>query len=552
MASQSIKDVRRYLQAFSGIIHEDDNVFQTSVNGKTITIIAHAGESLFDTIPVDPIVFKRTNCVYAVSHKDGNIYIATTIGLSKKEYTTIGGLLHYQKECFTNIQKFIPNTSNAGKFVHLHSHGVHSLADGMAKSSDYARLCKQLGFPAMAITDHGTMAGIIDFYKECKEFGVKPILGQEFYMDYDRHAKGAPKSYTEKLKKENVPKEQAKDLVKEYCALNRINKRFHLVLLAKNEVGLKNLFQLSSLAYLEGFYYKPRIDWELLERYSEGVIASTACLGGIISGEKDPLRQEDHLRRLVEIFGKEDVYLEVMLSKFDEQPDANTRIFDLSVQYGITPICTFDSHYTHPDPDGLHHLYMKIGSGYTYGEGDNYLKTYNEVKKTFDDYFSGDKYGWDAYETAMHNTLAVADKCNVELELGKFKIPIFNLATALGYQIGDDAITYFKRRIGEGWKQKIQGKLPVEKQSEYMERLKYELKVFVDAGYVDYMLIVLDMVDYAKMNNIIHNVRGSAAGSLVCYLLDLSRIDPMEHDLMFERFVSPLRAGTVVYEPDFD
>jgi len=548
--SISYTDIKRYLQTINKLSAANPKYLYA----KDIVIIPHNADSLFDEIPVDKEILENENAkyLYGVSHKDGNLYVQSLGNLRKMEKTEQSdNNFLFPMNKFVLLENILSNPYK-NKFIHTHCHLEYSSADGMAKAEDMARRCKQLGFSACAITDHGTMAGIIEFYKACKKFGIKPILGQEFYFDDDRFAKGPPEEFVKSIKKGGNKKEITKIYNKEH----RILLKRHIVLLAKNEIGLKNLYKLSSLAYQDGFHSRPRIDWDLLTKYHEGIIATTACAAGILSAEENENDMLNNLRNLLKLFGKDDLYLEVMLINYQPQAGLNDRIFALAKKYSLKTVCTVDSHYIDPDVDHLHHLYMKIGVGYTYGEGDNFLKTYCELQDTYQKFFAQSKSTWEDYDKAIAGTFDIADKCSVELELGKFKLPKLDLTTAQDYQEGDTEVSYLKRRVLNGWKNKIVPKLSSDKYQEYKNRLVYELKTLVDAGYVGYTLICLDIIDEAKRRSIFYNVRGSAAGSLVYYVLDITSVDPVKRGAMFERFVSPLRAGLedIKYQsfPDVD
>lgn len=541
MTSRSYKDFKRYLEATNRLGKVGERAF--AISGSQLFLVPHAKESLFDELPVSQEIWDTPNperVLYGVSHKDGVLYVQSLKKLMDGKFNQVDDDFMFPKEAFVDVRKLIPNPDE-NKFVHLHCHTEYSNLDGMAKCEDYARRCKQLGFTAIAITDHGNMAGTIDFYKSCKKYGIKPIIGQEFYLDDNRFIKGAPEEFKKSIKKG----ENKRELTKAYEQEHRINLKRHICLFASNEKGLRNLYRLSSLAFSEGFYYKPRIDWELLERYNEGILCSTACVSGIIAAETDERQRLENLRNLVRIFGKDRLYLEAMLIDYEQQPAVNDMIFEYSEKYDIPAIVTVDSHFVDRDVDHIHHLYMKIGAGFVYGEGDNYLKTYKELMHTFRLRFSNCKYGWEFYEKATQKTLEFADRCNVEIELGKFSLPSFDLSTASGYREGETKHAYINRRVIEGWRTKIVPKVAESEFPKYKKQLIHEMKVYTDAGYLDYMLIVLDVCDWAKTKKILYNIRGSAAGSLVCYLLDITRVNPIKRGLIFERFVSPLRAGLV-------
>jgi len=552
VASISYIDLKRYLQVTNRLDEETENYF--TIKNSNLVFIPSTKNSLFENlVPVDSDILEKindANAIYAVTHSTGDILITKLNKLKKYLETEVtDGNYLIPIEEFKNIKDVIKNP-DAGKVIHIHAHSTFSSSDGMSLPEISARRCKQLDMPSCGISDHGTLSGIIDHFKACKKYGIKPLIGQEFYLDDDRFQKGAPKDIREKNKKN-------KEAVKVWEKEHRINLRRHLCLFAKNEIGLKNLYRLSSLAFIEGFYYRPRIDWELLEKYSDGLILTTGCAAGIISGETKKEYKIRNLKRILKIFGKENIYLETMLIQHEPQPKLNDEIFYIAEKTGLKVICGMDSHYVDPDINHVHQYYMKIGSGYSYGEGDNYLATYSEIKNSYEKYFSDCKYGWKYYDQALKNSFELADKCNVEIELGKFKIPVFNLKTAIVPALENETdIEYFKRRAIDGFKKKIIGKIPKEKIPEYKERFKYELKTFIECGYVNYMLIVLDEIDYAKSIGMIPLVRGSAAAGLTCMCLEMTRVDPIKLDLLFERFVSPLRAGLVdksyASPPDID
>jgi len=541
MISKSFKEISRYLQALGKLIKTESNTY---IYTDRYGIIAHLKDSIFDQIPVLVSVIEDKISdvwLYGVSHNDGIIYVQTLKNIRNfAKSDKVNDCYLYDKSKFVDIKKIEPNQW-ANKFIHLHNHQQYSSLDGIGKAEDYARRAKQLDIPVLAITDHGNMAGIIEFYKACKNYGIKPIIGQEFYLDEKMSEKGLPDDFKKSIKKEKNKKEITKLYEKEH----RINLRRHLCLFAKNDEGLHNLYKLSSIAYSEGFYYRPRIDWDVLQRHSSGIVASTACMGGILCAETDIKQRLDNLRKLVKIFGRDNLFLETMLIEYEQQPNCNDMIFELSEKYNIPAILTVDAHFVDPDVDHLHHIYMKIGSGFTYGEGDNYLKIYPELKATYHKLYSKCKYGWQYYEKAIQNNFKLADLCNVELELGKFRLPSVDLKTMKDYKENDTETIYFKRRIMQGWKEKITNIISVDKQEIYKKQLIHEIDVIINAGYVGYMLIVLDAIDWCHQNNIMDNVRGSAAASIVCYLLGITRVDSIKRELLFERFISAARTGDI-------
>jgi len=542
MRSNSYRDIMRYLQVVAPAVKITPNYFVV----KDITIVPHNKASLFPSkLPVRADVVQKIDqqsVYYGVSHADGEIYVQTIPELKKYIGSElIEGNYLIPIDQFKKIEDVLPY-SEAGKFIHTHLHSEYSSLDGMAKTEAIARRCKQLGMPAVALTDHGTMSGVIEFYKNCKKYGVKPIIGQEFYVDDDRFQKGVP----DDVKKAHKKAGDGKALNRMWEREHRVNQRRHLVLLAKSYEGLRNLYRLSSLGYIEGFYFRPRIDWALLKKYKEGLIVTTACAAGYLGEKESPKYRAHFLKKLIGIFGRDNLYLEIMLHDYEKQPELNDFVIDVHKKTGIPMICTVDAHYVDPDPNHIHQLYLRIGAGYEYGGGHNYIKSWGELRDTYEKFFKKSKHGWDKYAKALSTTLEIADRCNVEIELGKFKMPQFDLSSAVvPANPGETDVQYLVRRTKEGFRERISSVVPKDQHATYMNRLKYELKTFIDAGYVNYTLIVLDMIDYAKSMGRLVVVRGSAAGSLLCYCLKMTSVDPIKNNLLFERFVSPLRAGLV-------
>lgn len=540
MISQTYKDVHRYLQAVDKLKFASEKYFELPSGH---TIIPHDGKSFYsDRLPVNSDVLKtitQEKVLYAVTHKSGVMYVQSLRKLRElKAMQVVDNTRFYSMDCFKNLKQVIKNPWK-NLFVHLHCHSTYSSVDGMGMPDDIARRCRQLDMPACSITDHGNVAGAIEFYKACKDYGVKPIIGQEFYLDDDRFQKGLSKEDKKKFGKD-------KEAIKIYEKENRINLRRHLILLAMNDSGLKNIFRLSSLAFLDGFYYRPRIDWELLQKYNEGLIASTACIGGLLGSNESIKQRIENFKKLYKIFGRDRLYLELMLNEFDEQPEVNDFIIKLSKKTKVKTIVTTDAHMVDPDPHHVHRYYMKIGSGFTYGEGENYLKIYPELKNTYHKYFEKHGHKWGDYEKAILETIKVSERCDVEIELGKFKIPKFNLNNAvIKSKSNENNVSYFKRRAFEGFKKWVVPYVKKERIQKYKSRFVHEVKTFIECGYVNYILIVMDIIDYAKSKNDLVVVRGSAAGSLLLYCLEMTSVDPIENNLLFERFVSPLRAGLV-------
>lgn len=403
-----------------------------------------------------------------------------------------------------------------GKFVHLHVHSEFSLLDGANRIKDLPVRAKELGMDAMAITDHGVMFGAIDFYKACKANGIKPIIGCEVYVAPRRMADRDP------------------------SIDNRYN---HLILLAKDNNGYKNLAKLVSLGFTDGFYYKPRIDKEVLEKYHEGLICSSACLAGevaseIVKGDMEAAKKSALWFK--SIFG-EDYYLEIQNNGIKEQVLVNQKLIQLSRELDIPLLATNDSHYLKKEDAYNHEVLLCIQTGKKMSDEDRmrfetdelYIKSPEEMM----DYFK-------AVPDAIENTVKVAEKCNVEFEFGHTILPNYDVpeefATHYDYlkKLTDDGI---RNRYGENPSKDI------------IERKEYELGVIKKMGYVDYFLIVWDYVHYAKSHGIpVGPGRGSGAGSIVAYAIEITDIDPIKYGLIFERFLNPERISMPDFDIDFD
>ena len=403
-----------------------------------------------------------------------------------------------------------------GKFVHLHVHSEFSLLDGANRIKDLPVRAKELGMDAMAITDHGVMFGAIDFYKACKANGIKPIIGCEVYVAPRRMADRDP------------------------SIDNRYN---HLILLAKDNNGYKNLAKLVSLGFTDGFYYKPRIDKEVLEKYHEGLICSSACLAGEVASERVKGAMEAAKKSALwfkSIFG-EDYYLEIQNNGIKEQVLVNQKLIQLSRELDIPLLATNDSHYLKKEDAYNHEVLLCIQTGKRMSDEDRmrfetdelYIKSPEEMM----DYFK-------AVPDAIENTVKVAEKCNVEFEFGHTILPNYDVpeefATHYDYlkKLTDDGI---RNRYGENPSKDI------------IERKEYELGVIKKMGYVDYFLIVWDYVHYAKSHGIpVGPGRGSGAGSIVAYAIEITDIDPIKYGLIFERFLNPERISMPDFDIDFD
>ena len=399
-----------------------------------------------------------------------------------------------------------------GSFVHLHIHSEYSLLDGANRIKDLPVRAKELGMDAMALTDHGVMYGVIDFYKACKKEGIKPIIGCEVYV--------APRS--------RLDKEPGVD-----------NKNYHLILLAKNNQGYKNLSKLVSLGFIDGYYYKPRIDHEILEKYSEGLICLSACLAGevnqaLLNGENE--KAEEIALWHKNIFG-EDYYIEIQNNGIKEQVLANQRLVALSRKLEIPLVATNDAHYLKREDAYNHEVLLCIQTGKRMSDEDRmkfdteelYVKSPEEMIEYFK-----------AFPDAIENTVKIAEKCNVEFEFGHTILPNYDVPPEFPTHYD-----YLKKLCDDGLKKRYGENIP----KEYLDRAEYELGIIKKMGYVDYYLIVWDYIHYAKTHDIpVGPGRGSGAGSILAYAIEITDIDPMKYNLLFERFLNPERISM----PDFD
>ncbi len=397
-------------------------------------------------------------------------------------------------------------------FVHLHVHTEYSLLDGAIRINELVKKVKENGMSAVAITDHGNMFGAINFYKECMSNGIKPIIGMEAYV--------AKRSHTDKEAKiDNEPN--------------------HLILLAKNNIGYKNLVKLSSISYTEGFYYKPRIDKELLKKYHEGLICLSACIMGEIPRKILNNNYEGAKESAIEfknIFG-EDFYLEVQSNKLREQTLVNQKLIQISKELDIPLVATNDCHYLNEEDYYTHEVLLCIGTRKTmqdenrlsFKTNEFYLKTKEQMQENFS-----------YLNEAIENTVKIAEKCNVTLQFGKTILPEFKIDENISHR------EYFIRMCKKGIDEKYKDS---ELKKEAEKRMNYEIEVIDKMGYIDYFLIVQDFVNYAKSVNIaVGPGRGSGAGSICAYLIGITAIDPLRFNLIFERFLNPERVSM----PDFD
>jgi DNA polymerase III subunit alpha len=397
----------------------------------------------------------------------------------------------------------------APDFVHLHVHSEYSILDGACRIPDLAARAAEFEMPAVALTDHGSLAGAIGLVREAKKQGVKPILGCEVYVADDRKAQ--QKGYA------------------------------HLTLLAETNEGYSNLIKLSSLGYLEGYYYKPRVDWELLDRHSTGLVALSGCLSGRVCKALEEGRADDaegELDRLTTIFSKDNVYVEMQNAHLDVQQRINPLLAQLAEKRGLPTVVTGDVHYLKHEDARAHEALLCIQSG-------DSLKNPNHWKFDTDHFYFktqqemlGDFPG---QEESLRRTLEIAERCNVEIELGRILLPQFPVPD------GREAFDYLVELCEKGLGRRYDKIGP-----ELRERLQFELKTIHEMGFTDYFLIVWDFVTFAKRNGIsVGPGRGSTAGSLVAYCLEITDVDPIRYDLLFERFLNPGRKQLPDADIDF-
>ena len=421
-------------------------------------------------------------------------------------------------------------------FAHLHVHTEYSLLDGSNKIKEYVKRVKELGMDSAAITDHGVMYGIIDFYRAAKAEGIKPIIGCEVYVApnsrFDKELTGGDDRY------------------------------YHLVLLAENNVGYANLMKIVSKGFTEGYYYKPRVDMEVLNRYHEGIIALSACLAGEVARYIQKGLYEEAKKAALKYqacFGKDNYFLELQDHGMPEQATVNQALLRMSRELAIPLVATNDVHYTYADDEKSHDILLCIQTGkklsdenrMRYEGGQYFVKSEEEMKGLF-------PYAWEAVE----NTQTIADRCNVDIEFGVTKLPHFEVP------VGFTSETYLSKLCFDGLKERYGSSFSNTNvganEDDYMhqpagdtgqtlkERLDYELGVIKRMGYVDYFLIVWDFINYARRNGIpVGPGRGSAAGSIVAYCLHITNIDPIKYSLLFERFLNPERVSMPDIDIDF-
>ncbi|MEZ5101520.1 MAG: DNA polymerase III subunit alpha [Thermoleophilia bacterium] len=397
----------------------------------------------------------------------------------------------------------------APPFVHLHVHSEYSILDGACRIKDLCARAAELEMPSVALTDHGSLAGTVELYKEARKQGVKPVIGCEVYVADDRKA-----------------------MTKGYA---------HLTLLAESDEGYANLVRLSSLGYLEGYYYKPRVDWELLAQNAKGVIALSGCLSGRVNKALErhaPDEAAAELARLADIYGRDNVYVELQDAGLEVQSQLKPQLVELAKRVGLPTVVTGDVHYLRHDDARAHEALLCIQSGdslsnpnrWRFETDQFFFHTAEEMAR----FFPGE-------DDAMRRTLEIAERCSVGIELGRILLPTFPTPN------GRDAFEYLVELCDQGLLRRYGNETP-----ELRERLAFELKTIREMGFADYFLIVSDFVGFAKANGVgVGPGRGSAAGSLVAYVLGITDIDPIKYDLLFERFLNPGRKSMPDIDIDF-
>lgn len=405
-------------------------------------------------------------------------------------------------------------------FVHLHTHTAYSLLDGQGTVRKVLDRAKELGMDSMAITDHGNMYGVIEFYEYAKQIGIKPILGCEVYV--------AARTRFDKVYEMD-------------------SERYHLILLAMNETGYKNLMKIVSFGFIDGFYYKPRVDMELLQKYNEGIIALSGCMFGVLSrkilaGNYDAAVKS--AQEFINIFGRERYFVELQDHGLYDQKRLNAGLIKLARELELGLVCTNDIHYVTRADAEYQDVLMCVQMGKTVDDDDRmkmesselYVKSEEEMRDLFS-----------YVPEALENTVKIADRCNLEIEFGKLHLPEFEVPSGL------TPYEYLRQLCIDGFKMRYPAEpLDENKDGGVYKRLCYELDTIKQMGYVDYFLIVRDFIRYAKDNGIMVGPgRGSAAGSVVSYCLEITNVDPIKYDLIFERFLNPERVSMPDIDVDF-
>ncbi len=403
------------------------------------------------------------------------------------------------------------------------------MLDGAARLDELVAKAVSDGMPAIGMTDHGNMYGTLDFYKECNKQGIKPIIGTEAYMAHDHRSERPTRRG--RLDDSGGDTEGGKKLY------------YHLTLLAENQTGYKNLIQLASLAFMEGYYYKPRMDWELLEKYSDGLIATTGCLGGhvlqsLLNGDEKGAIEK--AARLQDIFGRDNLFVELQDHGLPAQRETNPKLIEIAKKIGAPLLATNDSHYTHQEDHEAHDALLCVQTGallsdakrFKFEGSEHYLKTAAEMRYLFRE-----------VPSACDNTLWIAERADLEIEFGKPLLPSFPVP------VGFDDASYLEHLTWQGAKKRWGEQIP----NDAVERLSYELKVINDMGFASYFLITWDLIKHARDANIrVGPGRGSAAGCAVAYCLWITDLDPIKYDLLFERFLNPSRVSMPDIDMDFD
>ena len=415
-------------------------------------------------------------------------------------------------------------------FTHLHVHTEYSMLDGAAKLEELVAKAVADGQPALGITDHGNMYGVIEFYKECRRQGIKPILGTEAYMAHDHRSERIARRG--RFDDNGGSGDGGKKLY------------YHLTLLAENNVGYRNLIQLASRAFLEGYHYKPRVDWELLSTYNEGLIATTGCLGGhvlqsLVNGDEKGALQK--AARLQDIFGKDNLFVELQDHGIPDQQRTNPMLIDIAHKIGAPVLATNDSHYVSRSDHEAHDALLCVQTASRMSDADrfkftgceHYLKTAQEMRQL-----------WSEIPSACDNTLWIAERANIDIEFNVPKLPEFPIPAGFT----TDA-QYLEKLTWDGARERWGANLSPDVQ----ERLTYELGVITSMGFASYFLIVWDLIRFARENGIrVGPGRGSAAGCAVAYCLRITDLDPLKYDLLFERFLNPSRVSMPDIDMDFD
>lgn len=415
-------------------------------------------------------------------------------------------------------------------FAHLHVHTEYSLLDGASRLSELVDAAARDDQPALGITDHGNMYGVVEFYRACHDRGIKPIIGTEAYMAHEH--------------REERPVRRGKVDDTGGSTSQGAKLYYHLTLLAENDIGYKNLIQVASRAFLEGYYYKPRVDWEVLSQHSEGLIATTGCLGSHVNQalmQGTPKQALEYASRLRDIFGKESFFVELQDHGIPAQHENLKNLLEIGRRLEVPLLATNDTHYTHRSDAVSHDVLLCVQTGAHVADenrlkfhGDqHYLKSAREMRDLFNE-----------LPQACDNTLQIAERCDVEIKFGEPQLPAFPLPEGTDSEddyLRDLTLTGAKKRWGSNLSDEI------------ADRLSYELKVISDMGFSAYFLIVWDLVRYAKEHGIrVGPGRGSAAGSAVSYCLDITDLDPIRYDLLFERFLNPGRRQMPDIDIDFD